>query len=175
MNLRLIPHPQVPAPAIQIEARAVAAGRQFDVVFAMTGDIADITLPPPSRLGRTNGLWQHTCFEIFLAAESGYLEFNLSPSGQWAAYRFSGYREGMSDVDVPGPRIAVLRSDLTFQLTASIVLPRGDASRRLGISAVVEQRDGTKSYWALRHPPKDKPDFHHPDCFAIELPAPSAP
>ena len=26
------------------------------------------------------------------------------------------------------------------------------------------------SYWALAHPP-GKPDFHHPDCFALELPA----
>jgi hypothetical protein len=35
----------------------------------------------------------------------------------------------------------------------------------LGLSAVLEEQDGTKSYWALAHPPGGKPDFHHPDCF----------
>lgn len=45
---------------------------------------------------------------------------------------------------------------------------------KFGLSAVVEETDGTKSYWALRHPP-GVPDFHHPDCFALELPAPAQP
>ena len=48
-----------------------------------------------------------------------------------------------------------------------------DAPLRLGLSAVIEETDGTKSYWALAHPP-GKPDFHHKDCFALTLPAPEA-
>jgi hypothetical protein len=44
------------------------------------------------------------------------------------------------------------------------------ATWRLGLSAVIEDSSGAKSYWALAHPP-GKPDFHHPDCFAHELPA----
>jgi hypothetical protein len=47
-------------------------------------------------------------------------------------------------------------------------LPR-DAPWRLGLSAVIEETSGRKSYWALAHPP-GKPDFHHADCFAYELP-----
>ncbi len=43
---------------------------------------------------------------------------------------------------------------------------------RLGLSAVIEETDGTKSYWALAHPAEGPPDFHHPDCFALTLPAP---
>ena len=31
--------------------------------------------------------------------------------------------------------------------------------------------DGGISYWALAHPP-GKPDFHHPDSFALTLPPP---
>ena len=42
--------------------------------------------------------------------------------------------------------------------------------RRLGLSAVIEETSGRKSYWALAHPP-GKADFHHSDCFALELPA----
>jgi len=36
------------------------------------------------------------------------------------------------------------------------------------LSAVIEATDGSLSYWALEHP-ADKPDFHHPDSFALEL------
>jgi hypothetical protein len=34
---------------------------------------------------------------------------------------------------------------------------------------VIEEVDGGLSYWALAHPP-GKPDFHDPNCFALELP-----
>ena len=43
-----------------------------------------------------------------------------------------------------------------------------NARLSLGLSAVIEDDAGTLSYWALRHPP-GKPDFHHPDAFALEL------
>ncbi|MCC8986069.1 MAG: hypothetical protein LM513_05690, partial [Nitrospira sp.] len=38
----------------------------------------------------------------------------------------------------------------------------------LAVSVVVEQTDGQCSYWALRHP-SGRPDFHHPDSFALML------
>ena len=37
---------------------------------------------------------------------------------------------------------------------------------RLGLAAVIEASDGTRSYWALRHP-AGQPDFHHADAFAL--------
>jgi hypothetical protein len=40
---------------------------------------------------------------------------------------------------------------------------------QLGLSAVLEETDGTKSYWALAHGQGDKPDFHDPACFAERL------
>jgi hypothetical protein len=40
---------------------------------------------------------------------------------------------------------------------------------QIGLSAVVEDINERLSYWALRHPP-GKPDFHHPDNFALEIP-----
>jgi hypothetical protein len=105
--------------------------------------------------------------EAFVATDGGYLEFNFSPSTEWAAYRFSGYREGMAELDIPAPKITVSQTDHALQLTADIALP--EPATRLGLSAVIEEKDGTKSYWALHHPPGDRPDFHHPDCFALDL------
>jgi hypothetical protein len=37
---------------------------------------------------------------------------------------------------------------------------------------VIEEKSGLLSYWALKHPP-GKPDFHHPDAFALEVEAPN--
>ena len=55
------------------------------------------------------------------------------------------------------------------------VHPDGTPDRpwRLGLSAVIEALNGEKSYWALAHPP-EKPDFHHPDSFTLDLSAESA-
>ena len=39
----------------------------------------------------------------------------------------------------------------------------------MGLSAVIEEKDGTVSWWALAHP-EGPPDFHHDACFALELP-----
>jgi hypothetical protein len=36
------------------------------------------------------------------------------------------------------------------------------------LSALIEDQNGGKSYWALAHPP-GKPDFHHADSFALEF------
>ena len=40
-------------------------------------------------------LWAYTCFEAFVgrAGAPGYREFNFSPSGQWAGWTFSDYRQ----------------------------------------------------------------------------------
>ena len=48
-------------------------------------------------------------------------------------------------------------------------LPR-DGAWRLGLSALIEDTSGHKSYWALAHP-SGQADFHHSDCFAYELAA----
>ena len=39
----------------------------------------------------------------------------------------------------------------------------------MGLSAVLEEQDGTKSYWALAHL-NEQPDFHDPGCFVARLP-----
>jgi hypothetical protein len=65
------------------------------------------------------------------------------------------------------PTIAVRRESTELELEASIPMPDKE-KLVLGISAVIEELDGGLSYWALRHAP-GKPDFHHPQAFALEL------
>ncbi|MDG5487876.1 DOMON-like domain-containing protein [Sphingomonas sp. BGYR3] len=127
-----------------------------------------LRVPPDALPERTDGLWRTTCFELFVrpAGESGYIEYNFAPSGQWAAYGFSDYRAGMHPLErATPPRIG--RSGDTWHVDLADPLPRG----RLSLTAVIEELDGTRSFWALAHP-AGAPDFHHADCFAIDLTAP---
>lgn len=144
----------------------------FRFRYAVRGRIDEIVLPAPSAPVRGNNLWRTTCFEAFLAPKDmpGYLELNFSPSSRWAAYEFSAYRDGMVQAGLPAPPDIDLsvRSE-RLDLMAKLLLDPRRVPCRLGLSAVIEEKNGTKSYWALAHPP-GKPDFHHPDCFVLELP-----
>jgi hypothetical protein len=153
----------------------------FRVQFTAVGDAAQVIWPGNGTFGsgpwsRADQLWQHSCFEVFAKLGDGtsYLEINLATSGQWAAYRFSDYRSGM----LPAEYIKLVAGGWRFrerrtELYAMFEVPIGFAMDdwHLALSAVIEETDGTKSYWALKHPP-GPPDFHHPDCFALTLPAP---
>ncbi|HMJ93583.1 MAG TPA: DOMON-like domain-containing protein, partial [Allosphingosinicella sp.] len=139
--------------------------------YSVTGDLEALSLPPMGESVRAGDLWQHSCFEAFRGMAEGYLEYNFAPSTAWAAYRFDDYRAGMRDADIAPPRIETRIEPGRFDLSVELALP-GEGP--LGLSAVIEERSGRKSWWALAHPPGD-PDFHHPDCFALELPAADAP
>jgi hypothetical protein len=176
----LKPHPAFPCDAVRaIEAFAARPrpGR-LELSYVLDGEMARLAVPALTAATRAEELWRHTCFEAFVRApgHDGYLELNLSPSRQWAAYAFDGYRSGMRPEGGVGvPEVEVRASDTRLELRAGLdvdaaaVLP-SDAPWRLGLSAVVEQTAGGVCYWALRHPP-GRPDFHHADCFALELPA----
>jgi len=144
--------------------------------YAVTGTISALHLPPVVEAARADELWRHTCFEAFVrtSASPAYYEFNFAPSTQWAAYRFENHRTGMRVANEIGPpRIEVRAASDCFTLQATLEtdqlsgLPR-DEAWRLGLAAVIEETNGNKSYWALAHPP-GKADFHHADCFALEI------
>lgn len=166
----LLQHPDTQCRALERLTVAVALdGLALQLVFSGFGDIATLRWPAPTAPERTDGLWQTTCFEAFVRAadQPAYAEFNLAPSGAWAGYQFDDYRAGMAPLDTPAPQIVFATTPTRFELTATLVLP-GDGPWRLGLSAVIEDTAGAKSYWALAHPP-GKPDFHHADCFAMAL------
>jgi hypothetical protein len=168
-TLSLKAHPRTPARRVDaVEATLAREGDAWTIGFLVHG-AEHLLLPPPAAPARTDGLWEHLCFELFVRPEGerGYFELNFSPSSRWAAYSFERYREGMADLPL---RIEPL---IRGVLGAKLTLPEIGACV-VGLCAVIEERDGTKSYWALAHPPSGPPDFHHPDCFALTLPAPGA-
>jgi hypothetical protein len=176
MRLPLKLHPDSPCPAVTQIAVDIARPRpgQLSLRYGVTGTIDRLRLSPAASPARVDELWQHTCFEAFVRGPTGetYCEFNFAPSTQWAVYRLDGYRSGMRAAGA-APSIEVRTEPTTFTLLALLDLgPLTDLPRdgrwRLGLSAIIEETDGGKSYWALAHPP-GKPDFHHPDCFAHEF------
>ncbi len=180
MHLALRLHPDSRCTAvirIGAEIARPRAGRLL-LRYVVSGKIADLHLAPAVAAKRADGLWRHTCFEAFVRPASGpvYYEFNLAPSTQWAAYRFDDYRAGTSIVrEIGAPRIETRSDGGSYTLQASLSLDRvpdlaDDTAWRIGLSAVIEDTGGALSYWALAHPP-GKADFHHSDCFALELPA----
>ena len=172
MRLTLRRHPETPCDAvsrIEVAVDRPGAGR-LALHYVVTGTIAEVLLPSPAAPIRSDGLWEHSCFEAFLrpTVGSAYLEFNFAPSTQWAAYAFKRYREGRTDAEVEPSLIEAHAQAESYELRAVLNSP-ADMPAKLGLSAIIEEMNGRKSYWALAHPPGD-PDFHHEDCFALQLP-----
>jgi len=141
-----------------------------NIWFGVGAPASRFVIPRDDEPGRADGLWKATCFEAFLRAglEESYREWNFAPSGDWAAYDFSGYREGAAEADVDPPYVR-MEDNMTWWALGATIAVESDREWHLGLSAVLEETDGTKSYWALAHPEGDKPDFHAPDCFAAKL------
>jgi len=142
--------------------------------FEVLGDMRQLRIPAKQAPGPADDLWRHTCFECFcgVVGEPGYREFNFSPSGQWAAYRFSAQRQrdtAEHAMKAP-PQISVQSNtnglSLWVWLAAQALPDVGPAQYcEMGLCAVIETHDGHLSYWALRHP-LAHPDFHHRGGFA---------
>lgn len=182
-TLSLIAHPDHPPLAVRaVEAAILGLDAYWVRVRWRVEGSARVLVPPLAGKARTDGLWQETCFELFLkepGGDAGYVELNLSPSERWAAYDFAAYRSGMEERAVPrDPDGTIRRGRDMLIFDASI--PRAALPPlpwKLGICAVIVEADeeGTpvKSFWALRHGPGE-PDFHAPACFAANLAAPVA-
>jgi len=171
-------HPQTPCAALAAVGASIALTRDYgwEIAFVAVGRPGEIMLPVAAPQVHTDELWRTTCFELFLACgEDAYVEINLSPSGAFAAYHFDHYRTGMRPLALPAPAIRLKVGSERLTLRARLAedcLP-WDGTGQVGIAAVIEERAGDISYWALAHPP-GKPDFHHRDCFALTLPPLSA-
>jgi hypothetical protein len=174
----LIPHPAgAGGPVRSIHARCGPGASPADLEFryVLAGDAERLRLPPPGGARRSDGLWQHSCFEAFLRphASDAYYEFNFAPSGDWAAYRFATRRGVRTLPEIDPPRIALERMADGVAVTARVALARLPELARAdgihaGLAAVVEAADGGLSHWALAHGGA-KPDFHDPATFLLRL------
>lgn len=162
--------------SLQVDAARTEFG-QIVVRFELRGAIDRLRIPAPVRYGsRLDDLWKTTCFEAFITSDgTSYLELNVSPSNAWAAYAFADYRSEPEYPRIDAPPIDVDSDSAALIVSVAVDLSEvailaSDGPWRLNLTAVIEETDGTKSYWALAHT-DGPPDFHDPACFVLELPA----
>lgn len=180
MMTSLQPFDPASAPDVRVDARMEWDGSTLDLRFRLSGSSLPLikglwTSPEQPVEGPTDGLWESTCFEAFFGPNDSevYYELNAAADGRWMVFRFTGERRGRS---VHGElRPALLRSLLagdTFDLTLRLDLARVPELRSTKLHAapalVLESRDGSRSYWSLKHTPP-KPDFHRPDHRVLTL------
>jgi hypothetical protein len=175
-SCKLIPFPAPGIPAISLTGNLSLQDHILTLSYSLTGNLKEVLLPPISaEPARKDELWKGTCFEFFLAVKDqpGYWEFNLSPSGDWNAYRMDAYRRigfrnetGLTKL----PFAMKTRADgywlnVTLDLTP-IVPPEQDL--QMAITAIIQTKDGNETYWALAHP-APYADFHLRESFILEL------
>jgi hypothetical protein len=181
---RLVSHPASPGPKTwRLRARlAWARDGALRLDYQIRAPRGALSLPPRTNPGRQDGLWRHSCCEAFigLPGETAYREFNFSPSGAWALYDFADERVPLPQPQVEGegdaPGVRCERRLHAWRLRARIppdLLPKRQpgAALLLGLAAVVEDRQGGLTYWALGHP-RPQPDFHHPGGRLLTLSGP---
>ncbi|MBK5103284.1 MAG: DOMON-like domain-containing protein [Burkholderiales bacterium] len=178
-GIQLISHPATNLPrvgALLLDLSLTGAG-DLRARFDCRCRAGALRLPQARPAQAADELWRHTCCELFVgvAGDPGYREFNCSPSGQWAMYGFSAYRErepSPFQPTVPAPSIefASEAGGWTLQVRiAAAALPRAAAAQiELGVAVVLEAEQGSLSYWALRHA-AERPDFHRRETFVLRL------
>jgi hypothetical protein len=178
LTSHLLLHPASPPSSgvLALEAHAwLVADGALEVRFVLAGELDAVLVPAPAVATQADGLWRHTCCEVFVGHPGGpdYLEFNFSPSGQWAAYAFSAYRTPASPPVLPAPRIELTRAPARLELGARVDpqawVTLGDpVLLEVGLTAIVEATDGQLRYHALHHP-LERPDFHDARSFMLRL------
>jgi hypothetical protein len=176
IKFHLNPWPDPILPDIEITGTIERKADNLAVGYHISGSLREIEIPgSKNNPERRIGLWEHTCLEFFIGEPglSRYWEFNLSPSGDWNVFRFEHYREGLYE-EMAFPELpfkAGQESSNNFNLNLEWGLEKifePGRALEMAISAVIENKSGMGSMWALSHP-KSGPDFHHRKGFLIRL------
>lgn len=164
---QLEPHPDHPME--EVAALRVTCERMSDRIlmrYRLWGDLDRLLLPGFDRTRREDRLWRSTCFEMFLRHNAtSYREYNFAPDGRWSAYRFASYRHARSNL--PNRCIVSSGRERDYYWCDAVVIGQQLDGHAVGISAIVENDAGFKSFWAVQHP-AGAADFHHDDCFALK-------
>jgi hypothetical protein len=161
-------------PNIKIAGNIDRDVERLTICYNLTGNLDEVAIALRCDMpARKHELWQDTCLEFFLGIEKSdrYWEFNLSPAGHWNVYRFDGYRQGMQEETTFErlPFNVESQSDLlrlVVEIELSKIMPKKSAIA-LAITAVIKDRNGEVTYWALTHKGTEA-DFHRRDSFILK-------
>ncbi len=174
LPISLVPHPAHPSDAASVVTfAATRTANGIRLRYEVLGDIAEVKLPTAPGGARQDELWRTTCFELFLrkAGAAAYAEFNFAANGDWAAYRFRGYRDRAAAPSIAPPRTTAETGPDRLSITVELSAQLDDidwTSAELGPAVIIETLEGARSYWALHHH-SDQPDFHRAQNFQLSL------
>lgn len=165
--------PQPPA-NLKLTSDVTYHSDQLNLRYQVEG--LDTVVIPPAAMQplRQDQLWEDTCFEFFLGVQAApaYWEFNLSPSGHWNVYRFTGYRQGMvEEMGFESLPFVVQQQANTLTLDLSLDLQplvSADQPLEMSITSVIKHLNDEMSYWAIAHTGPEA-DFHRRDSFVLKL------
>lgn len=143
--------------------------------FQIEGEVEKIGLSSNSRgfektqQLRQHGLWNATCFELFLkpVGQEHYYEFNWNTESAWNLYRFDRYR-------IPQPPMENFEFSLNKKswngktLELEIFNESPHEKFKAGLSAILLDTKGTMDFFALSHPAREA-DFHDARSFAVDI------
>jgi hypothetical protein len=159
-SILLQPFTQAP---MRVRAKLLINRGLIEVRFQLDDPQNVVKKPSPEdspSLERKNGLWQSTCFEVFISSPKAedYYEINLSPWRGWNAYAFQSYRSPQPPKATEDLKILNLHWQ-NSELSASLELSSKNESWECALTTVVETRQSEKIYFASHHA-GENPDFH---------------
>ncbi len=127
---------------------------------------------------RYDGLWQNTCFELFLGVDTqaAYREVNLSPAEVWNCYQFDDYRKPDQMPPVQAHDIQLFEIQAQPQKLHAVINVQALLEHyqcqlsdlRLGLSSVLMLKNGQSHFFALQHT-GSQADFHRKQDWTARL------
>lgn len=165
--------------SLKLQGDLLRAGESLKLIFELHDPENLCGLPgafeqPGLMIPREQGLWNDTCFEMFLrpVGSPSYHEFNFSLKPAWNVYHFLSYRTPQPPMESHDFKIQSLKWDggrLEVDLLGLNTRKDYTASTpiQVGMAAVLKQTSGAKHFMALKHG-GEKPDFHLAESFILK-------
>ncbi len=174
----LISYDQNTAPDITIECELNSTPESVFISYKLQGALSNIDLGEGNpHHARVMKLWEKSCFELFIKnADNSYIEFNFSPEFEFNCFYFAGLGDALCEYSrMDSVKIDILLSLDVFHLIAEIDKKKFPESffmnkghLKVGITSVIQDKNGSISYWALSHH-DTRPNFHDFKSFKANL------
>lgn len=168
----LVPFTKAEAPPIDLSVKVDRRGNFWALKYEMTGAIESILMAEPEVPTRRTWLWETTCFEYFFGVpgQDLYWEVNLSTAGHWNIFRLDNYRSGFrEEISIETLDVLIDRSGFSLETELDLsLLGLEDSEIELSVTAVIEDKLGAMSYWAVCHGGIEA-DFHLRNSFVIRM------
>ena len=162
MNLSLLPfRPVEYIDNMVCDISISSSTKVISICYRIKGSLENIQWPNKKYTNGGDELWHSTCFECFFgsACTSEYYEFNQSPGGDVAFYKFAHYRGKKRPYDTSSDYTFSLALD-EFECFARIDMPLPYRPPfYIGPAAIIKDNQNELHYFGISHPEKG-PDFH---------------